>query len=291
MPAHDREALLQLLPPHPAGGPDPRRGAPRRHRAVPRDRLGRHHAGRHRRAGGRVGGDHLQGVRLEEGPAAGGHGRRHRGRHRPHPLHRAARAPRLGQGSLAERIARAAAIVAAIHERSAGVWLAIVEASSADDEVDGWRLEMERGRRLDVGRSLAVVLEEPPDDQLVTMLWIIYSSETYLKLTSDGGFDRAAYEAFLIETSTRLIGERTRRPLGDFGSHRRHDTRIRSRACDSGSMWPSSGCRSTRSCPACSSPRSSASTAPGASTTSSRCTATGRARPSTVSPRWPPSAA
>ena len=61
---------------------------------------------------------------------------------------------------------------------------------------------------------------------------------------------------------------------------------VRSPACDSGSMWHSSGCRGTRSSRGCSSPRSSASTAPGGSTTSSRCTARGRARRSTASPRW-----
>ena len=67
---------------------------------------------------------------------------------------------------------------------------------------------MEQGRHLEIGRSTAAVLDEQPDEQLVTMLWILYSAETYLELASDGGFDRAQYEAFLIEAATRLVGPR-----------------------------------------------------------------------------------
>ncbi len=111
----------------------------------------------------------------------------------------------LGEGPLDERIERAAALVAATHERSAGVWLAIVEASRADEEVDAWRLEMERGRHVDTGRSIALMLGRQPDAQLVTMLWVLNSPETYLKLVVDSGYDRSEYEAFLIELSKRLI--------------------------------------------------------------------------------------
>src|SRR4051794_19952131 len=52
----------------------------------------------------------------------------------------------LGEGSPDERIARGCAVMATIHERSAGVWQAIVEASGADAEVATWRLEMEQAR-------------------------------------------------------------------------------------------------------------------------------------------------
>jgi AcrR family transcriptional regulator len=111
----------------------------------------------------------------------------------------------LGKGTLDERVARGAAVVTATHARSAGVWQAIVEASSADEEVDAWRLELERGRRLDVGRSMALVLGEPPSEQLTMMLWILYSPETYLKLVHDSGMSREEYEAFLVDASTRFI--------------------------------------------------------------------------------------
>ena len=112
----------------------------------------------------------------------------------------------LGEGTLHERVARGAHLVADTHERSAGVWQAIVEAASGDEEVDGWRLELERNRRIDAGRSVAVVLGREPEDELVTMLWLLYGPETYLKLVVDFGMPRAEYEALLVEASHRLIG-------------------------------------------------------------------------------------
>jgi AcrR family transcriptional regulator len=111
----------------------------------------------------------------------------------------------LGEGSFEERIGRGAAVVADTHERSAGVWQAIVEAASGDDEVEGWRVELEQGRRVDVGHSAALVIGRPVDEHLVTMLWVLYSPETYLKLIHDAGLSRAEYEAFLIDASRRLI--------------------------------------------------------------------------------------
>ena len=97
----------------------------------------------------------------------------------------------LGQGTLAERIARGIAIVAEIHERSAGIWQAIVEAASADPEVDEWRRGMEENRRIDVAGASSSILGEKVDDALVTLLWVLYSPETYRKLVIDDGMSRA----------------------------------------------------------------------------------------------------
>ena len=111
----------------------------------------------------------------------------------------------LGEGSLAERIARGASIVATINERSAGLWQAIVEASSSDEEVARWRAEMEEGRRLDTRRGIERILDGPVDENLVTLLWVLYSAETYRKLVVDSGLSRAEYEALLIDASNRLV--------------------------------------------------------------------------------------
>jgi hypothetical protein len=110
----------------------------------------------------------------------------------------------LGEGSLDERIAKGCALVATIHGRSAGMWQALVEASGADPEVAAWRLEMEQARRLDIGRSLKLILGREPEDDLVTMLWILYSPENYLKLINDAGFTRDAYESFIVDATRRL---------------------------------------------------------------------------------------
>ena len=110
----------------------------------------------------------------------------------------------LGDGPVDERIRRGMALVAEIHERSAGLWQAIIEAASADEEVDRWRLELEAGRRLDVRRSIEVVFGRSVDDALVTMLWVLYSPEAYTKLVHDEGLSRPQYEALLVDATTRL---------------------------------------------------------------------------------------
>jgi len=110
----------------------------------------------------------------------------------------------LGEGTLPERLARGIRIVAVINERSAGIWQAIVEAASADEEVARWRIELEENRRVDTHRSIERVLGRKVDDTLVTLLWVLYSPETYRKLVVDSGLSRDEYEALLVEASNRL---------------------------------------------------------------------------------------
>jgi len=112
----------------------------------------------------------------------------------------------LAQGTLAERTAHGIGLVTIIHERSAGIWQAIVEAASSDPEVDEWRRQMEDNRRADVHRSLEVILGEEIDEAVVTMLWVLYSPEVYRKLVGDEGLSRDAYQELLIDASRRLTG-------------------------------------------------------------------------------------
>lgn len=110
----------------------------------------------------------------------------------------------LAEGTLDERIERGVGVATAIHERSSGVWQAIVEASSSDEEVDGWRRELEAGRRLDLGRSIEVILGRPVEDALLALLWVLFGPETYRKLVHDEGLSRAEFEALLVEGIKRL---------------------------------------------------------------------------------------
>lgn len=110
----------------------------------------------------------------------------------------------LGEGTFDERVERAIALVAEIHRRSSGVWLAVVEAASGDPEVDGWRLELEAGRKLDVGRGVERVLGRPVDDHLRTALWLLFSPETYRKLVIDEGQSTEQYQELLVDLTTRL---------------------------------------------------------------------------------------
>lgn len=112
----------------------------------------------------------------------------------------------LGEGDPSLRIQRVAELVAAIHGRSAGVWLAVVEAASGDPEVDGWRHEMESGRRVDVGRGIQAALGRAPEDRLVTLLWLLWGPESYRKLVEDEGMSHQEYCDLIVDGTTRLVG-------------------------------------------------------------------------------------
>ena len=109
----------------------------------------------------------------------------------------------LATGTLDERIARGVELVIEVHLRSAGVWQALVEASSGDAEVDGWRQELERARRLDTERGVSNILGREADDELVTTLWLLYSPAVYRTLTHDSGMSLEEYRTFLVDVSAR----------------------------------------------------------------------------------------
>lgn len=115
---------------------------------------------------------------------------------------------RLGDGNLDERLRWMSTLLAEIHERSAPVWSAVMEAAAADADVDASRVDLELGRRVDVGRSLSVVLGRPVDGAMVDMIWAIFGPEVYLKLTRDAGLPRSAYEQLVTEAVRRLLVDR-----------------------------------------------------------------------------------
>jgi AcrR family transcriptional regulator len=118
---------------------------------------------------------------------------------------------RLGRGTIAARLRAGVALQTNVHERSAGVWRAIIEAAVGDREVESWRIELERGRRLDLRRSLALILGRDLDTPTIDLLWVLLGPETYLKLMGDAGYDRARYEQFLLDAIERLLPRAARR--------------------------------------------------------------------------------
>jgi hypothetical protein len=80
-----------------------------------------------------------------------------------------------------------------------------MEAAVADAEVEAWRRELEHGRRIDTARSVAVVIGREPDQHALEAIWVLLGPEVYLKLTTDTGYGRAEYEAFLDDVLRRVI--------------------------------------------------------------------------------------
>ncbi len=125
----------------------------------------------------------------------------------PVPFAERAYAKRMGEGTFAERVDAAAEVTADVHERAAGVWSALVEAAAADAEIDGWRQELERGRRIEIDRSVRAVLgpDVDVDEITIDLAWVMFSSEVYLKVTNDLAKPRSGYESFIREAFARLI--------------------------------------------------------------------------------------
>jgi TetR/AcrR family transcriptional regulator, regulator of autoinduction and epiphytic fitness len=110
----------------------------------------------------------------------------------------------LARGDREARLEAGVGVIADIHERSAGVWRAIMEAAVGDPDVDAWRLELERGRRVDLRRSVAAILGAEPDETTIDILWVLFGPEIYLKLTTDAGRSRAEYEAYVRRVFTSV---------------------------------------------------------------------------------------
>jgi AcrR family transcriptional regulator len=99
----------------------------------------------------------------------------------------------LGAGELDARVATGVEMLADIHARLAKLWRTVGEAAASDEEIDGWRRQWEAGRRVDVRRSVELILQREIDAVTLDLLWGIFSHEVYGMLVLDRGLDRAQY--------------------------------------------------------------------------------------------------
>ncbi|MCU1377105.1 MAG: TetR family transcriptional regulator [Acidimicrobiales bacterium] len=112
----------------------------------------------------------------------------------------------LGVGTLEERLHKGLTLAIGIHERSAGVWQAMLEASASDVEIEGWRREADAGRRIDLGKSFERILDRKVKGEELQILWVLFSPEAYLRLTQDAGLSRKAYESTIRTATLRILG-------------------------------------------------------------------------------------
>ena len=110
-----------------------------------------------------------------------------------------------------QRLRAVVAEVAAGHERSAGVWRALLEAASGDGEVEGWRVELERRRRADVADAVQRAVGADLDPLLLDLLWALLGPDVHLHLVVDAGWSGEEYEPALVDAVLRLVRPRTRR--------------------------------------------------------------------------------
>ncbi len=124
----------------------------------------------------------------------------------PVPLAEREEFQRLSRGPTKERLRAAVALATEINVRTAGIWRAIAEAATADEEVEAWRRELERNRRVDLERGLAQVLGRSVEEPILEIIWALTGPDVYWKLVIDAGMTRKTYEECLAEAITRLTG-------------------------------------------------------------------------------------
>jgi AcrR family transcriptional regulator len=114
-----------------------------------------------------------------------------------------------------QRLRTVVGAVAAGHERSAGVWRALLEAASGDGEIEGWRVELERRRRAEVAGAVQKAVGADLDPLLLDLLWAVLGPDAHLHLVVDAGWSREDYESALVDAVLRLVRPRTRRASRD----------------------------------------------------------------------------
>lgn len=112
---------------------------------------------------------------------------------------------RMRRGPQKQRMQAGMQLLVDIHERSAALVVALYEAGANDDEIAVWAREGEANRKLDVRRSLEMILGHEINEAGLDLIWTLYSAEAFLKLRNEAGWTRDQYEQRMLEASVKLI--------------------------------------------------------------------------------------
>ena len=111
----------------------------------------------------------------------------------------------IGRGRRADRIDAAAALVAAIHERTGPFAKLIREAAATDEEFAELLRATRERQRADVEAGLELILRRRPTDHERDGAWAIVSPEVHLLLVEGSGWSVDQYRSWLSETLERVL--------------------------------------------------------------------------------------
>jgi AcrR family transcriptional regulator len=111
----------------------------------------------------------------------------------------------MGRGRRTARIAAAAALVAAIHERTGPFAKLIREASATDAEISEVLRATRERQRNDVESGLALILARRPTGEERDGVWAIVSPEVYLLLVQESGWSIDRYREWLSDMLTGVL--------------------------------------------------------------------------------------
>jgi AcrR family transcriptional regulator len=114
----------------------------------------------------------------------------------------------LGRGTRAQRIRAGARLLTDVHQRTAGLFLALREAAASEPELARWRREAESRRRVDVEQGAFLIAGRAVAREECDGLWAVMAGEVYELLTDVRGWKRPQYERWLAGMIDRLLPER-----------------------------------------------------------------------------------
>jgi AcrR family transcriptional regulator len=114
----------------------------------------------------------------------------------------------LARGNRVQRARAAARLLTDIHQRTAGVILALREAAASDPELAQWRRAAEARRRDDIEQAAVLIAERPVTRQECDGLWAVMAIEVYELLTGLGGWTPQQYQRWLAGVINQFLPER-----------------------------------------------------------------------------------
>ncbi|MGW1045073.1 TetR/AcrR family transcriptional regulator [Streptomyces sp. NPDC002547] len=112
----------------------------------------------------------------------------------------------LGSGTRQERIAAAARLVTAIHERTAGVHLALREAAVSNGDLAQRLRENQQRRRISIEQGMTRVAGREVTREERDGAWAVLGVEVYHLLTGISGWTPQQYEEWAAGVIDRLLG-------------------------------------------------------------------------------------
>jgi len=130
----------------------------------------------------------------------------------PAPLHERPEFTALGSGTRQQRAQAAARLVSGIHQRNAGVLLALRQAAASDRELARLLRAAEQRRRIDVEQGVSLITGRAVTREECDGLWAVLAVEVYQLVTGLQGWTPRQYEMWLVDVIDRLLrdpGHRT----------------------------------------------------------------------------------
>ncbi len=117
----------------------------------------------------------------------------------------------LGKGRRIERLRAGVHFTVGVYQRSVPTLKALQEAAASDDAARARLAQYDDDRRDVTAAGVALMLGEPPTEEVVDAVWALVSPEVFTYLTEGRGWSIAQTEAWLVQMTAAAIAKTPRR--------------------------------------------------------------------------------